>query len=277
MTLPPNNQTPPLGDHGFERHYQAGSQEVPGAPADAVVLALARAAATESRLRAFATKAGGGAEARGWSRRWQASLALAACLVLAVGVVSRMQTQLPDVMTMPDSASNNMSGGQPTSPVPQPAAEPSPVVAAAPPSPRPESTRTQPALMPSAEKANDPMRASAPAAEMMSAPGTPFVAAPDPAPAAAPMPLPGASAMARDTAAGSEARVTSRMAARKPDFAEAGITEAQESTLTPQAWLARIVELRSNGRLAEADASLKRFRDRYPAFQVPAAASRQSE
>ena len=121
------------------------------------------------------------------------------------------------------------------------------------------------------------MRASAPAAEMMSAPGTPSVAAPDPAPAAAPMPLPGASAVARDTAAGSEARVTSRMAARKPDFAEAGITEAQESTLTPQAWLARIVELRSNGRLAEADASLKRFRDRYPAFQVPAAASGQSE
>ena len=81
----------------------------------------------------------------------------------------------------------------------------------------------------------------------------------------------------RDAAAGSEPRVTSRMAARKPDFAEAGITEAQESTLTPQAWLARIVELRSNGRLAEADASLKRFRDRYPAFQVPAAASGQPE
>jgi hypothetical protein len=67
------------------------------------------------------------------------------------------------------------------------------------------------------------------------------------------------------------------MAARKPDFAEAGITEAQESTLTPQAWLARIVELRSNGRLAEADASLKRFRERYPAVQVPAAASGQPE
>ena len=69
----------------------------------------------------------------------------------------------------------------------------------------------------------------------------------------------------------------SRMSARKPDSVDAGITEAQESTLTPQAWLARIVELRSNGRLAEADASLKRFRDLYPAFKVPPAASGQSE
>ncbi len=277
MTLPPNKQTPPPGDDGFERHYRAGSREVPGAAADLAVLALARAAATESRLRASARVGEGNPGGRGWLRRWQAPLALAACLVLAVGVVTRMQTQLPDAMTLPDSASNTMSGGQPTSPVPQRVAEPAPVAAAAPSPPQPESRRAPPVLLPSAEQARDPGRAAAPAAEMMSASGTPSVAAPDPALAAAPMPLPGASAMARDAAAGSEPRVTSRMAARKPDFAEAGITEAQESTLSPQAWLARIVELRSNGRLAEADASLKRFRDRYPAFQVPAAASGQPE
>ena len=37
-------------------------------------------------------------------------------------------------------------------------------------------------------------------------------------------------------------------------------------------WLERIVKLRREGREAEADAELKRFRERYPDFQVPPAA-----
>jgi hypothetical protein len=37
-------------------------------------------------------------------------------------------------------------------------------------------------------------------------------------------------------------------------------------------WLERIVKLRSEGRHAEADAELKRFRERYPDVQVPPAA-----
>ena len=37
-------------------------------------------------------------------------------------------------------------------------------------------------------------------------------------------------------------------------------------------WLERIVELRREGREAEADAELKRFRERYPDIQVPSAA-----
>jgi len=277
MTLPPNHQTPPRGDDGFERHYQAGSQEVPGAAADAAVLALARAAATESRLRASVNVGGSDSVARGWSRRWQAPLALAACLVLAVGVVTRMQTQLPDVTVVQGSVANKASG-PPASPAPQLAAEPAPVVAAAAPSSqRPEPTRVQPRLTASAEKTSDSRRASAPAAEMMSPPDTPSVAAPHSAPAATPVPLSGAPAMARDAAAGSEPRAMSRMAAQKSDSVDAGITEAQEGTLTPQAWLARIIELRISGRLAEAEASLKRFRERHPAVQVPAAASGRPE
>ena len=37
-------------------------------------------------------------------------------------------------------------------------------------------------------------------------------------------------------------------------------------------WLERIVKLRREGREAEADAELKRFRERYPDVQVPSAA-----
>ena len=37
-------------------------------------------------------------------------------------------------------------------------------------------------------------------------------------------------------------------------------------------WLERIVKLRREGRDAEADAELKRFRERYPDVQVPSAA-----
>ncbi|MGB2816234.1 MAG: hypothetical protein WBC37_03340, partial [Burkholderiaceae bacterium] len=39
-----------------------------------------------------------------------------------------------------------------------------------------------------------------------------------------------------------------------------------------QDWLDRIVKLRGEGRHADADAELKRFRERYPEVQVPSAA-----
>lgn len=39
--------------------------------------------------------------------------------------------------------------------------------------------------------------------------------------------------------------------------------------LTPQAWLARIAELRKEGRQREADESLAEFRKRYPDYRIP--------
>jgi len=41
--------------------------------------------------------------------------------------------------------------------------------------------------------------------------------------------------------------------------------------LTPQAWLARIAELRKEGRRREADESLTEFRKRYPDYKIPEA------
>ena len=285
MTLPPNNQTPPLGDDGFGRHYQAGSQELPGAAADAAVLALAREATAESRLRASVKMGGSDPVARGWSRRWQAPLALAACLVLAVGVVTRMQTQLPDATEVADRVATSASN-PPVLSAPKSVAEAAPAAApaAAPPRTSTPARHQQSAVSAQTHSETPAIERSPAVAETAKAkmadvtdaagaasvgnfgtPGNPAV------------PPAAASTIMRDAAGANEPRAMSRMSARKPDSVDAGINEAQESTLTPQAWLARIVELRSNGRLAEADASLKRFRDLYPAFKVPPAASGQSE
>ena len=39
--------------------------------------------------------------------------------------------------------------------------------------------------------------------------------------------------------------------------------------LTPEVWLARIAELRKEGRTREADESLAEFRKRYPDYKIP--------
>lgn len=305
MTLPPDDRTPLSRDADFERHYRAGSQEMPGAVADAAVLALARAAAAESRLRTSAAPGARDPGARGWPGRWQASLALAACLVLAVGVVTRMQTQLPETSQVANSVPHPVAGA-PASPAAHPAAESASVATATPSRPRSDAPRMQPPLTASAERIHDPRPAVPAAAEALSAP----VAPPMMAPQAAPQPqLRGTAADADrrpESAEASAAKTTGaagaipgdRMAnrptqqqpqnaastmareagaARKPDVADDGTTALDESMLTPQAWLARILELRSKGRHVEADASVRRFRERHPSIQVPQAASGQTE
>jgi hypothetical protein len=59
-----------------------------------------------------------------------------------------------------------------------------------------------------------------------------------------------------------------------PSSAELGAASdrAREAELNAEDWLKRIVALRASGRHDEADAELKRFRERYPQVQVPPAA-----
>jgi len=45
--------------------------------------------------------------------------------------------------------------------------------------------------------------------------------------------------------------------------------KSAEAVQTPEAWLARIVELRKQGRRREADESLAEFRKRYPGYRIP--------
>jgi resuscitation-promoting factor RpfA len=61
-------------------------------------------------------------------------------------------------------------------------------------------------------------------------------------------------------------------AARRADTSAAGANALEKSageTVTPQAWLQQIRELRAAGREAEAAQSLSRFRTRYPDFVLP--------
>jgi len=64
---------------------------------------------------------------------------------------------------------------------------------------------------------------------------------------------------------------SAREAAPAPQGA-ARLDEARDFEGSAPLWLERIVKLRREGREAEADAELKRFRERYPDVQVPPAA-----
>ncbi len=58
--------------------------------------------------------------------------------------------------------------------------------------------------------------------------------------------------------------------AQAPVRAEVGAKLAK-TELAPEAWLARIAELRKEGRKREADESLAEFRKRYPDYKIPEA------
>jgi hypothetical protein len=74
----------------------------------------------------------------------------------------------------------------------------------------------------------------------------------------------------RDAAPSSAPRAVREEAASGEARRRQGV--AAEADGSPQAWLERIVKLRAEGRHTEADAELKRFRERHPDVQVPPAA-----
>ncbi len=90
-----------------------------------------------------------------------------------------------------------------------------------------------------------------------------------------------AGAEAASATAKAQARVQERAPGRQPEPrsfpaappmkeappAEEPVADAQ--TLEPKAWVERILELRRQGRLEEAEKSLKAFRERYPAYPLP--------
>ena len=101
-------------DAAFEARYRAVSNEMPSAAADAAILAQARAAARlmveapeQNTPQAASSSAqevpavpashasGGAANDASWSRRLRAPLALAACAVLTVGIVTRIGVEDP--------------------------------------------------------------------------------------------------------------------------------------------------------------------------------------
>jgi hypothetical protein len=76
---------------------------------------------------------------------------------------------------------------------------------------------------------------------------------------------------AADTAAPAVMAAKPALAQTKPEPQAAGDTGKLEAfaDLPPEKWLERIVELRKQGKLDEAKASLAEFRKRYPAYRLP--------
>lgn len=66
------------------------------------------------------------------------------------------------------------------------------------------------------------------------------------------------------------ARAPAAAADSEPRDAVGGV-RALQAPLAPEAWLARIAELRKAGRRREADESLAEFRKRYPDYKIPEA------
>ena len=145
----------PRFEPGFDQLYRAASTEQPGAAADAAILALAHAAAAETRAAAPARTL----------RRWRTPLGLAASLVLAAGIVSRVQVE-QEAATAPGSA----PAPAPSVPASVPASVPPSVPASVPPSvpaPAPVSAPVQ-ASEPSSAPAGGQGRIQAPAVAPLS-------------------------------------------------------------------------------------------------------------
>ncbi len=77
-------------------------------------------------------------------------------------------------------------------------------------------------------------------------------------------------AVAADAMRAAPATAAAGAVAPSPMRSEVGAKLAK-TELTPDAWLARIAELRKEGRKREADESLAEFRKRYPDYKIPEA------
>lgn len=121
----------------------------------------------------------------------------------------------------------------------------------------------------------DSAKRAMPAAPPASAPA---LAAPEPAAApsvgasVAPAPRSSEAAPSEATAYGERKARREAIPAPSTQGAVRQDAAANEAELLPQQWLERIVKLRSEGRHADADAELKRFRERYPEIRIPPAA-----
>lgn len=315
------DQRPPAGtddlrDMGIETHYRAASTEMPSAAADAAILAQARAA-----VRA----AGGAANDASWSKRLRAPLALAACAVLAVGIVTRIglepPTGVPDsaeraAETAPANATSanaapmDTAGAAPAGASAKTIAA-APVNEAVPVAPSPARTDAAPATTTQmGERKRAPMAAATTADGMRKpsavAPEQPLLAKKEAAtdavaPPAAPPATTNAPVQRRAADARPFANMEPHVAEPSAPPAQASVTlsgviagraestgpgsaggsaarpailsAVREAALTPERWLAYIIDLRRVGEHAAAAASLIRFRARHPEQAIPAQAS----
>lgn len=240
------DEGPEVYAEDVSRVYRLTAREEPSAELDAAIhAAAARAAGTQAR---FHTRRSVG--------RWGVPIGVAATIVIGVSIAF-LAADRPDGQLAPGAPVRKF---EPTVPAPRseavPAdtiAQPAPAtearsgeapVAAAAREARPSRERTtRDQLVPRRDQAVTPPEP----ASRSKPPGAAAIEAPRPTP------MPEAGRALRKTAPMSDT--------------PAG-DEAEQ--LSPEVWLQRIRDLRNKGDLAQADASLRAFRRRYPDYPLPA-------
>lgn len=227
-------------------------------------------------------------------RRWAAPAALAAVLVLSIGVTLRVAEERPDAqmkpVAPPPAAPAAVESAVPQLPAP---------VAVAPPraklaegmdsSSAPRPLVSEKAKPESARSARESSAASAPDRREEGAVGAPparegtasepFVPSPradsaQPRAPTAPVPASAADAPAERLVARQALRSTPQAAAESgaPSMAKSATAETAAAAApapgSPAAWLERIAEMRAKGRHKEADESYAEFRQRFPGYTI---------
>lgn len=274
-------------DDDLTRRYRAASAELNEQPASSARAAILAAAAREAQARPVIATAPYRQPGR---TRWPLAAAAVVMLsTLAVMLAVRTNDEMPqfDSAQPPASRVAENSAPMPAAP-PVASIEPNQRLeqAASAPAERRQSTprnvapQTQPARgSDTVADSQSELKRSAPAATTMSPPADPPAATP-----AMPAPAPnaqqpklraeeevgGVAARSRSSepADADARRDSARAAAPAPSLAKPG--ERNQAEEPASVWLERIIKLRSAGRHDEADAELKRFRERYPQVQLPA-------
>ena len=300
-------------DAAIEVQYRAASTEQPGAAADATILALAHAAvaAPAQGHAAGGTAANDASWTRRWRAplALAASVVLTFGIVTRINLeppdgaqsrAGRAGESAPAAAPVPSTSLPAES-----SPAAAPASSSAPPPAPSPAAPAAEAKRADTMTAPRDRKQDAPAqplaeRAArrespaadesrslaktegaldnlrAPAATAPPAPAAPAVSAPAPAQAIAPP------ARVADIASEASARAaggavstqgTAAPAQKKATSALTILSPAQETVLTPERWLDYLIGLRQRGEHDAADASLLRFRARYPEQPIPAGAA----
>jgi hypothetical protein len=244
-----------LRDARISARYRELAREEPSARLDAAILGAARARA-----------------ARPGVRRWAVPVSLAAVLVLSVIVTLRIHEEAPDL------ESGAVSPAEPKTKAATPA--PAPAEAKTAGKIATEAPRLLKRSEPKQEPAKPQLRADMAKRSLEEREAAPFATAPAAAPAPAadaqaarPAGQSAAGAVSVPPAAGSSA---DRMAASRAAPAPAPMAARERSEPaafeeSPEKWLEHIARLRGEGRDADADESLARFRRRYPDYRIPEA------
>jgi hypothetical protein len=252
-------------DDDVSRRYRSLARDEPGPALDAAILAASR--------RAVGSRPGG-------IRRWGPPVSIAAVLVLASGVVLRMQMEQPGVET-----------SMPATTVAPPAGSVAPRVDSVAPADRsvtPHALEPQKHAAPAAARAPQrekkavkpeplpesvpPAQASGFAAPAASAPAPASIAsAPEAVAPSAPPPQRSPPTESRSSATDANVASEARReaAAPAPRAKALSLQKEMRDVEAPEAILERIARLRSEGRAEEADRALETFRRDHPDYRIP--------